>query len=268
MANGPASAMGGVQPPDNASTQPGGVGQPMVAPVNQQPNPNPNQPPGSKGISAPPVGTSPLPYQQVAPLTPQQLQAMNLTSQQTGGAQGLLNAAEQQQQNTIQGGMLGPNPYLNEYYRAAAQPMVNEYEFATAPNILQSAAQSGGLGGSGQAEAFSNAQSGLATGLGDLAANIYEPAYAQERQLQQGAAQGAGGTASNQYIPSQQLMQSGQTGQNQAQNVLNAAYNNLHSTSMWPYQALGYLGGGLGQASGGAGSSLQVGTSPGQGGLK
>lgn len=231
------------------------------------PNKPQNIPTGT--TQAPTPGVSNLPQQQVAPLTPQQLQSMNMVSQQSGGTQGFLNAAEQQQQDTINGAGLSPNnPYLAQYFNTAAQPMINQYTQATAPNILQSAAQTGGLGGSGQAEAFKNAQSGLAEGLGNLGAGIYEPAYAQGVQNQQAAAQNAPNLASGQYIPSQQLMQSGQVGQNQAQNVLQTAYNNLYGTAQYPFQELSQLGGALGQAGGGAGSSLQIGAQPGAGGMK
>ncbi len=148
--------------------------------------------------------------------------------------------------------------------------MVQQYEQATAPNILQQAAQTGTIGSQGMDQAFANAEQGLGQGLGNLAANIYEPAYQQERSIQQNAAAGAGGTASSQFIPSQYLQQSGQIGQNQAQNVLQTGYQNAYNQAYWPFQALQMLGSGLGQATGGTGNQVTVGTGSqgGGGGMK
>ena len=209
-----------------------------------------------------------LPNQQVAPLSQQQIDAMNSVSTQAGGAQDFLNSAQNQQLATLQGQYLNPqsNPWLQSYYNAAAQPMVQQYQQAIAPNILQQAASSGTIGSQGMDQAFSNAQQGLAQGLGNLAANTFEPAYAQERQLQQNAATGAGNTASSQFIPSQEEMQSGQVGQNQAQNVLQTGYQNAYQQAMWPFQELQMFGQGLGTANGGMGNSVSVSSGGGSGG--
>jgi hypothetical protein len=330
------------------------------------------------------------PYQQIAPLTQQQQQGMDLVSQITPWAQNFLgNAANQQQmiganagnaiggQNTIAGnavgnlggqnalmnnaigqlgnqnaitgnavgqlgnenalanqyqqagagmasnimggGLMNPsdNQYLQQYFNAAAQPLTQQFQQTVAPGILQNAAQTGTLGSAGQAQAYGNAENALSQGLGNLAAGIYEPAYAQNlsattgmlgqgmntaanmygqglgtaasllgqgmgnatslygqgmqeagniygQQLQ--AAQNAGQMAPQltnaMYQVPQQLMQSGATGQQQAQNVLNTAYQNLTGQANWPLQALSDLGQGLSTASGGGGTSVQVGTSP------
>lgn len=160
------------------------------------------------------------------------------------------------------------NPYLANYYNAAAQPMIQNYENAVAPNILGNAASTGGVGGSGMQAAFGQAQSNLGQQLGNLSANIYEPAYAQNQALAanlygQGLGEQAGLTGQGfgmqqtaigqtpslidaAYTPANQMMQSGAMGQNQIQNVLNSAYQNLYAQGQWPYTALNQLGGGLG----------------------
>lgn len=216
------------------------------------------------------LAPSPLPYQQVAPLTEQQLQSMQDVSQQAGEAQPYLNEAMAQQGATAAGAYLDPstNPELAAYYNAAALPMVQNYQQATAPNIVADAVRGGNIGGSGEQASFANAQSSLAQGLGTLGANIYEPAYQQERQLQQSAAQGMPSMAAGQFVPAQQLAESGQTGQQQAQNILNTAYQNLYSQAMWPYTELQQLGQGIPLASGGGGNSVQLSTSPSQGSMK
>src|SRR5438128_1425090 len=91
---------------------------------------------------------SPLPYQQVAPFTEQQMAGMADVSQQAGGAQGALNAAQAQQAATAGGAYLDPanNKALKAYYNAAALPMTQNYEQAIAPNIVADAVRSGGIG--------------------------------------------------------------------------------------------------------------------------
>jgi hypothetical protein len=212
---------------------------------------------------APTPGPSMLPNQQVAPLTQQQLQAMELTSGVTGGTQNFLGNAMNQENFAAGGGYLNPNnPYLANYFNAAAAPMTQNYQQTIAPNILQQAAQTGTLGSAGTGQAFGNAETALAQGLGNLGAGIYEPAYAQGLNITQQAAQGAPGLAQGQYIPEQQLMQSGQIGQAQGQNVLNTGYQNLYNQSQWPFQELNMLGGGLGMASGGGSTGGSITTAP------
>lgn len=256
------------------------------------------------------------------------------------------NQAGQNQLNYMASGALmdpSSNPYLTQYYNAAATPMMQNYQQVVAPNLLQQAAQSGTLGSAGMAQGFQNAQSQLANSLGNLSANIFEPAYQQGLQATQNAAntlyggqqsaanqllgaqsgaanqllgmqtgaanQLAGlqanaagqlyggqqnaantlmqmpydaanaglqgilsstaqmpGLAQAQYLPYQQLLQSGQLGQTQAQNVLNAAQQNLNQQANWPYQAMSILGQGLTTAAGGGQSGTQIGTSTGGGG--
>ena len=209
------------------------------------------------------LAPSPLPNQQVAPLTPQQLEAMQLTGQQTGGTQGFLNNVMNSQNYIAGGDLLGPsNPYLQQYFNTMAQPLVQNYEQAVAPNILQTAASSGTLGSQGVGQAFTNAQTGLAQGLGNLGAGLGSQGYGMGLSATNQAAANAPSLAAGQYIPAEQLNQSGAIGQNQAQNVLNTGYNNLYSQAMWPYQELNMLGQGLGMASGGGSQGTTISTTP------
>jgi len=115
--------------------------------------------------------------------------------QQAGqAAGGLLNdpsiqAAMQANQNIAQGGMLDPskNTALQSYLQAGMDPIVRNYQQAIAPNILSGAVASGGLGSSGTQNAYDAAQQNLASQLGNYSASVIEPAYQQERQLQQQA---------------------------------------------------------------------------------
>jgi len=114
--------------------------------------------------------------------------------QAMGASAGMLNdpsiqAAIQANQNIATGGMLNAanNPALQSYLQAGMDPIIRNYQQAVAPNILQNAIMSGGLGSSGTEQAFGQAQNQLAQQLGNYAAGVIEPAYQQERQLQQQA---------------------------------------------------------------------------------
>ena len=191
----------------------------------------------------PSVGTSPYAYNQVAPLTAQQQQAMqgvsNLAQPTSDYLQGAMNTGNWMQS----GALMNPasNHYLSGMYNAAAQPMISNYEQAVAPNILQQGATTGTLGSAGYAQNFANAQNQLSSGLGDLAANLYGNAYNTGLSATQNAMGMAPTLANAQYIPTNQLFSSGQLGQQQAQNVLNTATSNLNQQANWPFQAMGML---------------------------
>lgn len=262
--------------------------------------------PGGQGTSGPTVGLSPYAYSQTAPLTAQQQQAMqgatnianqagNLYNQsgnlynQTSGLGGQVSPYLQNAMNQNQwmgsGALMSPssNPYLSGMYDAATQALTSQYQQATAPNILQQAAQSGTLGSAGMAQGFQDAQSALAAEMGNVASNLYGNAYNTGLQATQQANQFAPQMASAQYTPMNQLQNAlssqqnvlgaqlganqnlstqGGIGQNYAQNVLDTATKNLNAQSNWPFQALDILGQGLNTASGGGGQATTIGVSP------
>lgn len=210
------------------------------------------------------IAPSPLPNQQVAPFTQDQLNAMGLSNMQTGGTQEALQAAQSANANIASGANLDPstNKYLQAYYNAAAEPVVQNYQQAIAPNILGNAVAAGGLGSSGTEQAFTNAQSQLGQQLGNLSANIYEPAYQQGLQQQATAIGQAPGLAQGQYLPAEMMAGVGQQQQQQAQNVLQTGYQNALAQGMWPYTALQMFGPTIGQAIGNAGSQITTSSNP------
>lgn len=210
------------------------------------------------------IAPSPLPNQQVAPFTQAQEAGMQLGEQQTAGAQGALGTAQGANTNIAAGANLNPqtNQYLQQYYNAAAQPVIQNYEQAVAPNILSNAVAAGGLGSSGSEQAFSNAQSQLSQQLGNLAANIYEPAYETGLGQQTAAIGNAPGLATAQYTPSEMLTGIGGQQQQQAQDVLQTGYQNQTQQGMWPYTALQMFGPTIGQAIGNSGTTISTGTNP------
>jgi hypothetical protein len=236
-----------------------------------------------------------------------------LMQQAYGANQGLLNnpyinQAQQANAAIVGGANLDPssNPALQSYINAGLAPMVSNYQQAVAPNILQNAVASGGLGSSGTEQAFQNAQSALANQMGNYTSQVIEPAYeaglAQQQQAIQGApgllAPSETGISNLQGLVGQQQQaasaipgmlspqqsaisqtpglqtaaygptsQLGQVGQQQQQQQQNVL-NTLFGNQMTPYQ-MSQMGSNLISAlSGGGGQSFQVSSQPGGGSMK
>lgn len=214
-------------------------------------------------------GIAPYPTalnQQVAPFSAAQNQAMQLGQAQTGGAQSLADIGAGTQGLYAGGGMLGPNPFLNQYYNQAATQLSNQYKYATDPALMAQAQQAGAFNSAGFQQAQDLAQYGLGQSLATLGANIYEPAYQFESGQALNAAQNVGTGIAGLYQPAQNLYGIGAAQQQQQQNVLNAATANAQQQVNWPFNLLSQFGGALGQA--GMGGGRTVSTGPAQGGGK
>jgi hypothetical protein len=219
----------------------GGSGYPQIAPYNTALNQN------------------------VAGFSQDQQNAMAQGEAQTGQAQSLADQGASTQQLYASGGMLGPNPYLNQYYNQAAQQVGNQYEYATNPALMAQAQQAGAFNSSGFNEQQGLNEYGLGQSLATLGANIYEPAYQQESSNMLNAAQNAGQGIANLYAPSQNLYNIGAAQQQQQQNVNNAATQNAQQAANWPFNLLSQFGAGLGQAGMGGGTTVTTGPAGGGG---
>lgn len=201
---------------------------------------------------------------QLAPFTPDQTQALKMISGTTPISSALAGGGAQSLFDTLSGSYLNPqtNPYLDATYQAAARPMTQAYQFATAPSLMASAQHAGQMGGSAYNEQELLNQYGLGQNLSDLAANIYGGNYQQERGRQVGAQAYLPGTTSNLYQPSQALLGAGayQQQQNQAGNDI--GFENALRRVEYPFALLSGFGGALGQAGGGTGSSTATSTIP------
>jgi hypothetical protein len=220
------------------------------------------------GAGAPtPVGMPSNLNQQVAGFTPDQLAAMDAIRNQTGAAQGLADTGIGMATDTLSGKFLDPttNPWLSKTYDAASQNMVNKYQLSTAPSTMAAMQRAGQFGGSAMNESMALDQFSLGQNLSNLATSIYGGNYATERgnQMQmQGmmpSIMGAG------YYPGQQLMGVGALEQEQQQAVNDTGYQNAVGQAEWPYNILSGMGGALGQAGGGTGSSKTSMSQPGGG---
>lgn len=82
------------------------------------------------------------------------------------------------------GGGQGGNPFLEQMYQRAADPIVRNFQTSTAPGIDAAFSRAGRYGSGMQGVAQDNAQENLGRSLSDTAVGIYGPAYESERNRQ------------------------------------------------------------------------------------
>jgi len=82
------------------------------------------------------------------------------------------------------GGSQGGNPFLEQMYQRAADPIVRNFQTSTAPGIDAAFSRAGRYGSGMQGVAQDNAQENLGRSLSDTAVGIYGPAYESERNRQ------------------------------------------------------------------------------------
>lgn len=122
-------------------------------------------------------------------------QAFGMTSQRATGGDPTVQAGRQYTESVLRGDRQDPslNPALQRYADIGARNLTDQYYGARSAlgSRMEGAGRSGGgthrrgMGGTDEA---------LATGLGDLQAKIYGPAYAQGEQNRMAAAASAPGT--------------------------------------------------------------------------
>lgn len=214
-----------------------------------------------------------LPAQQVAGLTPEQLQAIQLGSQGIGAYQPYLASALQSQAAGL--GTLGQaaqaytdigraptmeqiQPYMNPYQQAVQDEINRAYNIAQQGQAAQ-AIQAGAFGGGREGIAQAELERNRASALAQAQAQAFLNAQQQLGQRQQTSAAGLGALAP-QYgafgaqqaqlgITGQQagtqdintLLGLGALGQQQAQSSLDVARQNALAQMYEPYQRVGFL---------------------------
>jgi len=214
-----------------------------------------------------------LPAQQVAGLTPEQLQAIQMGSQGIGAYQPYLASALQSQAAGL--GTLGQaaqaytdigraptmeqiQPYMNPYQQAVQDEINRAYNIAQQGQAAQ-AIQAGAFGGGREGIAQAELERNRASALAQAQAQAFLNAQQQLGQRQQTSAAGLGALAP-QYgafgaqqaqlgITGQQagtqdintLLGLGALGQQQAQSSLDVARQNALAQMYEPYQRVGFL---------------------------
>ena len=181
---------------------------------------------------------NPYPFETVAPFTQDQNAAMDMVRQRSMSGSPVVNAAQQQTLNTINGDYLNPqtNPYLQQTFDTAADRVTDAFSRGTAAQTDSRFAQSHGYGGSAWNEAQQANQTALGDSLGGLAANIFGNNYAQERSRQQQASQFAPNLAAQDYRDAEALLNVGGMQQGLGQQYLSDDYSRFQQAQQYPYQ--------------------------------
>lgn len=163
-----------------------------------------------------------FPESTVGAQAPETLAAQEAAVQRAMMGSPLQQGAQGQVYNTMMGGYLGNNPFLEATYRAASDPLIEQYSRAIEPGITSRFAAGGRYGSGAHTSAISDATGRLGQALGGLGAQIYGPAYENERARQMQALGMAPGLAQMDYNDISQLANVGTAREGRAQELVNA----------------------------------------------
>lgn len=163
-----------------------------------------------------------------------------------------LAAAKQEFQRTMGGEYLSPesNPWLSGMYDAASRGMTRNFNQSVMPTLNSRFAMGRtqqDAGQNAQTGAIGRAQGQLATGLGDMASNLYGGAYGAERGRMMQASQMAPALAQSDYADSSMLRGIGQERQAQSQRFLDDIVERFNFQQFAPAQKLAEYSGFIGQ---------------------
>lgn len=158
----------------------------------------------------------------VGPQATETLQSQQLGSARAQAGSPLEQAAQAENQRTVEGQYLGlspaqpllnstmrgdylsANPYLDAMFARAASPVTQQFTDVALPGISSMFSSAGRYGSGAQQDAMQRILGTYGRTLGDLSANIYGQNYANERQLQAQAASGADQTYGRERLMQQQ----------------------------------------------------------------
>ena len=206
----------------------------------------------------------PYPYETVAPFTQDQNAAMDMVRQRSMAGSPVVNAAQQQTLNTINGDYLNPstNPYLQQTFDQAAGRVTDAFSRGTAAQTDARFARAGAFGGSAWNEMQGANQQALGDSLAGMAANIFGNNYAQERNRQQQASQFAPNLAAQDYRDAEALLNVGGMQQQQGQNYLTDDANRFAQAQQYPFQQFQTFGQIFNPALGGQSTQTLPGVNP------
>lgn len=207
---------------------------------------------------------NPYPYETVAPFTQDQQSAMDAVRQRATAGSPVVNAAQEQMMNTIQGDYLNPqtNPYLQQTYDLAADRMGDAFSRGTAAQTDANFARAGAFGGSAWQEAQEGNQRAFGDALGTLGANLFGNNYAQERNRQQQASQFAPNLAAQDYRDAEALLNIGGMQQGLGQQYLTDDFSRFQQAQQYPYQQFQTFGQMFNPALGSQSTQTAPGVSP------
>jgi hypothetical protein len=178
---------------------------------------------------------NPYPYSQVADFNPYQYMGFDMGANQAMNGQ-LPGQAQDLMGQTLDGGFLNNNPYLNQAIDQTLGDVTNQFNTTVAPTMAAQAMKSGSFGNTGFQEMEQNSRNQLADRLGGISNNMRMGAYEAERGRQMGALQMSPNINMMGYQPAEYLQGIGSTMQQQGQNELNSWYNQFQQAQEWPFK--------------------------------
>jgi hypothetical protein len=166
----------------------------------------------------------PYPGARIADFTPEQQAGMNLTTQRALQGSPVMQAAQGNLQDTLQGKYLDSNPYIDQMVNRTQQDVMTNWGAQLGKNF----------GNTGVQEVVGRA-------LGDSSNAVRYQNYNDERTRQMQANLFAPQAASADYQDMQALMGVGDVRQQQQQNLLNMPFEEWARAQQFPYDQLGAL---------------------------
>ena len=195
--------------------------------------------------------------QRYADLNGTQNQALQMIQNRATNGSPVMDQANSTLTSMMQGG--NTNPYLDQMVGKAQQSVANNYNLVTKPQMETSMVNSGSFGNSGLQQMQANQQKQVGQQMSDIATQMYGNAYNTDRSNQMQALGMAPQYGNQAYTDAGQLLNAGNTQQNNAQNNLDFGYQQFQDAQNYPYKQLQATGGVVGQNMGSATTQTQGG---------
>lgn len=202
-------------------------------------------------------GYTASPSQYVGPNQTMQQGWQAIMNRAMGGSP-VMNAANTQLTNTINGRNLNGNPQLNAQIKAAQGDVVNAWNNVQKPAWETAMAGSGSYGNTGGMQAYGNAASDLQKNLGRISSDMRFNNYNMERANQMNATSMAPGFANQDYVDANALMGVGAQQQGFNQGQANQNYQWWQEAQNFPRQQLDLYGRAIGAMNGGTQTTTQT----------
>ena len=180
-----------------------------------------------------------------ADLNGTQNQALDMVTQRAQNGSPVMDQANQTLTSTLQGGQT--NPYLDQMVGKAQQSVADNWNNFTKPQTEAAMVNSGSFGNAGLQQMQDNQQKAAVQQSSDIATQMYGNAYNTDRANQMAALQLAPTYGNQAYTDAAQLLNAGNTQQNQAQQGLDFNYQQFQDAANDPYKKLQAIGGVVGQ---------------------
>ena len=188
--------------------------------------------------------------QRVAGANPYMMQGWQAQAQRGMQGSPVMGAANEQLTNTINGGMMGGNPYLTGQIDQAQGDLARNWNNVAKPSWDTGMQRSGSYGNAGVALAHENAQNDMQKNMAGIGQNMRFNNYTNERNNQMQAMGMAPQFAQQDYNDINAVTQAGTAMQGQEQRQLDNQYNQFLEARNYPREQLDIMGNALGRVSG------------------